>query len=112
MYRKFAAVSAGLMLVALLARRCRSVLGASAPAGASTDTSRITVAAWQAALIAIGYYWPTALALRRRLFHLVPPLVAGFFVGLILGDPPRARSSERHQRALPRLHLGRREPAG
>jgi len=57
MYRKFAAVSAGLMLVALLAAAMPgAVLGASAPAGASTDTSRITVAAWQAALIAIGYY--------------------------------------------------------
>jgi PTS system mannose-specific IID component len=89
MYRKFAAVSAGLMLVALLAAAMPgAVLGASAPAGASTDTSRITVAAWQAALIAIGYYlanspWLFGVAY----FTLYRPLVAGFFVGLILGDP-------------------------
>ncbi len=89
MYRKFAAVSAGLMLVALLAGAMPgAVLGASAPAGASTDTSRITVAAWQAALIAIGYYlanspWLFGVAY----FTLYRPLVAGFFVGLILGDP-------------------------
>jgi PTS system mannose-specific IID component len=89
MYRKLAAVSAGLMLVALLAGAMPgAVLGASAPAGASTDTSRITVAAWQAALIAIGYYlanspWLFGVAY----FTLYRPLVAGFFVGLILGDP-------------------------
>lgn len=89
MHRKLAAVSAGLMLVALLAAAMPgAVLGVSAPAGASTDTGRITVAAWQAALIAIGYYlanspWLFGVAY----FTLYRPLVAGFFVGLILGDP-------------------------
>ena len=52
------------------------------------DASLITVAPWQAALIALGYYlanspWLFGLAF----FTLYRPLVAGFFVGLILGDP-------------------------
>ncbi|MGD0018505.1 MAG: PTS system mannose/fructose/sorbose family transporter subunit IID [Candidatus Limnocylindrales bacterium] len=89
MNRKFAAVGAGLVLVLLLAAAMPgAVLGANVPAGAPTDTSKITVAAWQAALIAIGYYlanspWLFGLAF----FTLYRPLVAGFFVGCILGDP-------------------------
>jgi PTS system mannose-specific IID component len=89
MYRKFAAVGAGLMVVALLAGAMPgTVLGAAGQAAASPDTGKITVAAWQAALIAIGYYlanspWLFGLAF----FTLYRPLVAGFFVGCILGDP-------------------------
>jgi PTS system mannose-specific IID component len=64
-----------------------SVLGAGGAATATTSHT-ITVTAWQAALIAIGYYlanspWLFGLAF----FTLYRPLVAGFFVGLILGDP-------------------------
>jgi PTS system mannose-specific IID component len=91
MNRKSVAVGAGLMLVLLLAAAMpTAVLGAneSAAASAPADTGRITVAAWQAALIAIGYYlanspWLFGLAF----FTLYRPLVAGFFVGCILGDP-------------------------
>jgi PTS system mannose-specific IID component len=89
MDRKFAAVGAGLMLVLLLtAAMPGAVLGVSVPASAPTATGQITVAAWQAALIAIGYYlsnspWLFGLAF----FTLYRPLVAGFLVGCILGDP-------------------------
>jgi PTS system mannose-specific IID component len=65
-----------------------TVLGASVATGAPVDTHTITVSIWQAALIAIGYYlanspWLFGLAF----FTLYRPLVAGFLVGLILGDP-------------------------
>jgi PTS system mannose-specific IID component len=87
MFRKSAALGAGLLTVfALGALLPGPVLGAGG--AASTDASRITVSAWQAALIAFGYYlanspWLFGLAF----FTLYRPLVAGFFVGLILGDP-------------------------
>ena len=89
MFRKSVAVGAGLTLVLLLAAAMPgAVLGASVSAGAPADTGKITVAAWQAALIAFGYYlanspWLFGLAF----FTLYRPLVAGFFVGCILGDP-------------------------
>jgi len=88
MRRKYAAVGACLALVLVLAAAMPgAVLGASSGAVA-TGTRQITVGAWQAALIAIGYYlanspWLFGLAF----FTLYRPLVAGFFVGLILGDP-------------------------
>ena len=87
MFRKSAGLGVGLVLVfALAALVPGPVLGAGS--GASADTAKITVSAWQAALIALGYYlanspWLFGLAF----FTLYRPLVAGFFVGLILGDP-------------------------
>jgi len=87
MFRKATGLGVGLVLVfALAALVPGPVLGAGS--GASADTGKITVSAWQAALIALGYYlanspWLFGLAF----FTLYRPLVAGFFVGLILGDP-------------------------
>jgi PTS system mannose-specific IID component len=89
MYRKPVAVGACLTLVLLVAAAMPGmVFGAALPATASNGTGTLTVAAWQAALIAIGYYlanspWLFGLAF----FTLYRPLVAGFFVGCILGDP-------------------------
>ena len=66
-----------------------AVLGASPATGATpVSPHTITVNILQAALIAIGYYlanspWLFGLAF----FTLYRPLVAGFLVGLILGDP-------------------------
>jgi PTS system mannose-specific IID component len=66
-----------------------TVLGAgSTVTPAPADAHKITVSVWQAAAIAFGYYlanspWLFGLAF----FTLYRPLVAGFFVGLILGDP-------------------------
>ncbi|MGA3031196.1 MAG: PTS system mannose/fructose/sorbose family transporter subunit IID [Candidatus Limnocylindrales bacterium] len=87
MKTKYTAVGAGLLMLMLTAAVMPgAVLGASPAGGSGVHT--ITVAAWQAALIALGYYlanspWLFGLAF----FTLYRPLVAGFFVGLILGDP-------------------------
>jgi PTS system mannose-specific IID component len=89
MYRKSATIAAALALAMLLAAALpATVLGASVATGAPVDTHTITVSIWQAAFIAIGYYlanspWLFGLAF----FTLYRPLVAGFLVGLILGDP-------------------------
>jgi PTS system mannose-specific IID component len=89
MYRKFAVVGAALALAMLLAAAMPAmVLGASAASAAPAPAHAITVNVLQAALIAIGYYlanspWLFGLAF----FTLYRPLVAGFLVGLILGDP-------------------------
>ena len=90
MNRKVAAAGAGAIAVLLLAAAMPgAVLGAgSGDAAGAAGTQQIAVSAWQAALIAIGYYlanspWLFGLAF----FTLYRPLVAGFFVGLILGDP-------------------------
>ena len=89
MHRKSAAVGAALALAMLLAAALpATALGASGGSGAAIDAHKITVSVWQAALIAIGYYlanspWLFGLAF----FTLYRPLVAGFLVGLILGDP-------------------------
>jgi PTS system mannose-specific IID component len=94
MLRRFGPVAAALVPLALFAALApASALAASASATPAAltpaaDTGTITVAAWQAALIALGYYlanspWLFGLAF----FTLYRPLVAGFFVGLILGDP-------------------------
>ena len=90
MNRKVAAAGAGSIAVLLLAAAMPgAVLGAgSGDAAGAAGTQQIAVSAWQAALIAIGYYlanspWLFGLAF----FTLYRPLVAGFFVGLILGDP-------------------------
>lgn len=87
MKRQYTAVGAGLLMLGLAAAAMPgAVLGASPAGGSGVHT--ISVAAWQAALIALGYYlanspWLFGLAF----FTLYRPLVAGFFVGLILGDP-------------------------
>jgi len=90
MNRKVAAAGAGSIAVLLLAAAMPgAVLGAgSGDAAGAAGTQQIAVSAWQAALVAIGYYlanspWLFGLAF----FTLYRPLVAGFFVGLILGDP-------------------------
>jgi PTS system mannose-specific IID component len=89
MYRKAAATGAGLVAMTLLAAFAPlAVLGAASGPAAALPPHMITVSIWQAALIALGYYlanspWLFGLAF----FTLYRPLVAGFFVGLILGDP-------------------------
>ena len=89
MFRKFAAFGGCLTLVLLLAAALPgAALGAGLAAPGAVATPAITVSVWQAALIAFGYYlanspWLFGLAF----FTLYRPLVAGFFVGLILGDP-------------------------
>ena len=89
MLRKFAAFGGCLTLVLLLAAAMPAVaLGAGTGAADAVATHKIPVSVWQAALIAFGYYlanspWLFGLAF----FTLYRPLVAGFFVGLILGDP-------------------------
>ena len=86
---KTAAVGAGLMAMLLLAAAMPgAVFGAGSSPAALVTPHTITVSIWQAALIALGYYlanspWLFGLAF----FTLYRPLVAGFFVGLILGDP-------------------------
>lgn len=87
MFRKSAGLGAGLLLAFVLAALLAGPVH-GAGTGAAVDTGKITVSAWQAALIALGYYlanspWLFGLAF----FTLYRPLVAGFFVGLILGDP-------------------------
>jgi PTS system mannose-specific IID component len=86
---KTAAVGASLMVMLLLAAFAPvAVLGAASGPAAAVPPHTISVSIWQAALIALGYYlanspWLFGLAF----FTLYRPLVAGFFVGLILGDP-------------------------
>jgi len=89
MYRKSAAVGAAVALAMLLAAAMpATVLGASAISGAPAPVHTITVSVWQAALIAIGYYLANSPFLfGLAFFTLYRPLVAGFLVGLILGDP-------------------------
>ena len=88
MYRRYAAVGTCLMVVVLLlaAAMPAAVLGAGN--AATAPVKGIQVQAWQAALIALGYYlanspWLFGLAF----FTLYRPLVAGLLVGVILGDP-------------------------
>ncbi|HEX7491511.1 MAG TPA: PTS system mannose/fructose/sorbose family transporter subunit IID [Candidatus Limnocylindrales bacterium] len=89
MFRKYAALGGCLTLVLLLSALLpATVLGAGSSVAAPAETHKITVSVWQAAAIAFGYYlanspWLLGLAF----FTLYRPLVAGFFVGLILGDP-------------------------
>jgi PTS system mannose-specific IID component len=86
MKRKYAAVSAGVLALALLAAAGPGTVLAAA--GPSLPTSNITVSAAQAALIAIGYYLANSPWLFGvGYFTLYRPLVAGFVVGCILGDP-------------------------
>jgi PTS system mannose-specific IID component len=87
MKTRYAAVVAGLMVLTVAAAAMPGAVLATSPGG-GPGVRTITVSAWQAALIALGYYlanspWLFGLAF----FTLYRPLVAGFFVGLILGDP-------------------------
>jgi len=90
------ALGVGLAAMALFAAFAPGAVLAAGPGlvaanpglGAAAPTHTIEVSVWQAALIAFGYYlanspWLFGLAF----FTLYRPLVAGFFVGLILGDP-------------------------
>jgi mannose/fructose/N-acetylgalactosamine-specific phosphotransferase system component IID/mannose/fructose/N-acetylgalactosamine-specific phosphotransferase system component IIC len=97
MVRKSVAVGGALAALLLVTAAVPAdVLGAASPAGGAPGTpglaasvgTGVGVSALQAALIAFGYYlanspWLFGLAF----FTLYRPLVAGFFVGLILGDP-------------------------
>jgi PTS system mannose-specific IID component len=88
MVRKSAAVGALLLPLLVLAALAPSVAFGASGSGAAPTDAKITVEAWQAALIAIGYYlanspWLFGVAY----FTLYRPLVAGFIVGCILGDP-------------------------
>jgi mannose PTS system EIID component len=91
MVRKSAAVGVVLLPLVLLAMLAPSAaLGASGASGASgaAASPTVTVAAWQAALIAIGYYLANSCWLFGvAYFTLYRPLVAGFIVGCILGHP-------------------------
>jgi PTS system mannose-specific IID component len=90
MKRKYAAAGLGLIVLTVAAAAVPgAVLGANGAASAdATGAHTISVTIWQAALIGLGYYlanspWLFGLAF----FTLYRPLVAGFLVGLILGDP-------------------------
>ena len=92
MLRKYGPVGAGLAMALLAAAAMPGAALGAGPSAAATAapaaTVHITVTVWQAALIAIGYYlanspWLFGLAF----FTLYRPLVAGFLVGCILGDP-------------------------
>jgi len=91
MLRRLGLVGAALVplgLIAALAPATALAADVAPQTAAAVDTGKITVGPGQAALIALGYYlsnspWLFGLAY----FTLFRPLVAGFFVGLILGDP-------------------------
>ena len=86
MKRKYAAAGAGLVALALLAAAVPGTVLAAA--GPSLPPPNITVSVGQAALIAIGYYLANSPWLFGvGYFTLYRPLVAGFVVGCILGDP-------------------------
>jgi PTS system mannose-specific IID component len=89
MLRKYGALVTGLALALVAAAAVPSAALAASPAAAApAGPVHINVTLWQAALIALGYYlanspWLFGLAF----FTLYRPLVAGFLVGCILGDP-------------------------
>ena len=86
MKRKYAAAGAGVVALAVLAAIVPSAV--LADSGTSVPTANITVSVGQAALIAIGYYLANSPWLFGvGYFTLYRPLVAGFVVGCILGDP-------------------------
>jgi PTS system mannose-specific IID component len=90
MLRRWAAVGAAASFVAVLAAAFPAQVLAADPVTAAPAAAEpaITVAAWQAALIAIGYYLANSCWLfGTAYFTLYRPLVAGFIVGCILGDP-------------------------
>jgi PTS system mannose-specific IID component len=89
MLRKPAAIGGLLLLLLLLAALVpATALGANGSAATDAAAPNVTVSAWQAALIAIGYYLANSCWLFGvAYFTLYRPLVAGFVVGCILGDP-------------------------
>ncbi len=89
MTRRLLAGGAALTLLLLFAAAIPSTVAAAVPALAPAPADpTITVAGWQAALIAIGYYLANSCWLfGTAYFTLYRPLVAGFIVGCILGDP-------------------------
>jgi len=89
MFRKSAALGGCLTLVLLIAAMLpATALGASTAPTTDTAAPAITVSLWQAALIAIGYYLANSCWLFGvAYFTLYRPLVAGFVVGCILGNP-------------------------
>jgi PTS system mannose-specific IID component len=89
MSRRLAALAGCLTLVLLLAAAMpAAVLGAGPLAADATQTPVVSVSLWQAALIAIGYYLANSCWLFGvAYFTLYRPLVAGFIVGCILGQP-------------------------
>jgi PTS system mannose-specific IID component len=89
MPRRLAALGGGLMLVLLLAAALpAAVFGAGPLTAAATPAPAISVSLWQAALIAVGYYLANSCWLFGvAYFTLYRPLVAGFVVGCILGQP-------------------------
>jgi PTS system mannose-specific IID component len=88
MFRKFAAFGGCLTLVLLLAAALPSVALAAGTGTTAAGAPTLTVTVWQAALIAIGYYLANSCWLFGvAYFTLYRPLVAGFIVGCILGQP-------------------------
>jgi mannose/fructose/N-acetylgalactosamine-specific phosphotransferase system component IIC len=79
------AVRAGLLLTTLLF----GALLFAGPAFAQTDSAAGTSDVVKAALVALGYYLSNSpwLAGNGGFFGLYRPLVAGFFVGVIFGNP-------------------------
>ena len=89
MSRRFAALGGCIALVLLIAAILPTTAFAAGPASAdAAQAPAISVSLWQAALIAIGYYLANSCWLFGvAYFTLYRPLVAGFIVGCILGQP-------------------------
>ena len=89
MSRRLAALAGCLTLVLLLAAAMpAAVFGAGPLTADAAQTPVVSVSLWQAALIAIGYYLANSCWLFGvAYFTLYRPLVAGFIVGCILGQP-------------------------
>jgi PTS system mannose-specific IID component len=89
MSRRLAALGGCLTLVLLLAAAMpAAVFGAGPLAADATQAPVVSVSLWQAALIAIGYYLANSCWLFGvAYFTLYRPLVAGFIVGCIMGQP-------------------------
>jgi len=89
MYRKFAALGGLLtLLLVVSAALPATVLGAGRLPADAAAAPVVSVSLWQAALIAIGYYLANSCWLFGvAYFTLYRPLVAGFVVGCILGQP-------------------------
>jgi PTS system mannose-specific IID component len=89
MSRRFAALGGCLTIALLLAAAMPATVFGAGPLPADTAQAPvISVSLWQAALIAIGYYLANSCWLFGvAYFTLYRPLVAGFIVGCILGQP-------------------------
>jgi PTS system mannose-specific IID component len=89
MVRRLGAVGGLLLLFLVVAAGLPGLaLGSSGSTVFDATAPNVTVSAWQAALIAIGYYLANSCWLFGvAYFTLYRPLVAGFIVGCILGDP-------------------------